>query len=494
MRLTLIYTFVLLSSLSVIAQDTLLPDGVIRDDDPVMYQLDQLLLQGWAVRDSGSTYTEISDESFTYPTEEEIELRLMELDKLTPVELTYNKVVSAYIKMYAVKKKSMTSEVLGRAKLYYPMFEQVLDNEDMPLEIKHLAVVESALNPVARSRVGASGLWQFMLPTGRHYGLKVNSYIDERFDPLQSTKAAAAYLKYLHGIYNDWNMALAAYNCGPGNVNKAIRRSGGKRDYWKIYPYLPRETRGYVPAFIAVNYVMANTEQLNIAPVAPKYVAYEVDTLNICYGVNFTKIAEYAGIPVEDVMYLNPKYKKGIIPEPFEPVTLNLPASKVGAYLANEENICYFRSERELELAAETARANEKPETESVVHVVRHGQSLGLIAQRYGVSVRSIMNDNGLRSTRIRTGQRLRIEAKASAVNKPEPVATNPVAKSEPVTDKQEIDKDVDYFFHTIKSGDTVWDIAKLYSGVSVDQIKNLNQGVNFRRLAPGDKIRIPSS
>lgn len=477
-------------SIMALGQDTtlLLPDGEVREDDPAIQKLDQLLLQAWV----GDSVTLEEQGDFTYPSEDEIEAKLRELDVNTPVELTYNKIVSAYIKMYAVKKRVLTGEVLGRTELYYPLFEQVLDKEDMPLEIKHLAVVESALNPTARSRVGASGLWQFMLYTGKQYGLKVNSYIDDRFDPVRSTHAAVAYLKYLHGVYNDWNLALAAYNCGPGNVNKAIRRSGGKKDYWKIYPYLPRETRGYVPAFIAVNYVMEHHADLNIRPTQALFKAYEVDTLNICYGVTFEKVAEYINVPVEELRYLNPRYKKDLIPDPLEPVALNLPAGKVGAYLANEDNICYYRSPKELERVEELAKAREEAARESVVHVVRRGQNLGLIAQRYGVSVRSIMNENGLRSTRIKPGQRLRILAKSNRGGNE--VAKKSPPKQNPVVSKEEIDKDVAYFLHTIKRGDTVWDIAKLYSGVSVDQIKNLNRGVNFRRLNPGDKIKIPSS
>ena len=291
-------------------------------------------------------------------------------------------------------------------------------------------------------------------------------------------------------------MALAAYNCGPGNVNKAIRRSGGKRDYWKIYPYLPRETRGYVPAFIAVNYIMAFAEEHNIKPTAPKFRAYEVDTLKICYAVTFDKVAEYAGVSIDELRYLNPMYKSGFIPEPDQPVSLNLPKKKIGAYLANEENICYYRSEREVERAANMAVAKEPTQTERVTHVVRRGQSLGLIAERYGVSVRSIMNSNGLRSSRIRTGQRLYIDKRVRASKtKPTPAKKEPVeAKKESTMPATDLAEEVSYFFHTIKSGDTVWDIAKLYSGVSVDQIKHLNQGMNFKRLNPGDKIRIPAS
>ena len=195
--------------------------------------------------------------------------RMEALDSQTPFNLIYNKTVQAYIDLYATRKREMTSRMLGLSDLYFPVFEEYLDREGMPLELKYLAVVESALNPSARSRAGAVGLWQFMLPTGKMFGLDVTSYVDERHDIYKSTKAACAYLKYLHGLYDNWELALAAYNCGPGNVNKAIRRSGGHRDYWKIYDHLPRETRGYVPAFIAVNYVYAHAADHNLYPAAP---------------------------------------------------------------------------------------------------------------------------------------------------------------------------------------------------------------------------------
>jgi len=479
--------------MNIFGQELELPDGEIQPDDPVLYQLDQLIIQEYANNDP--TLVERSSTSAVpYPSEDEIELRLIDLDRTTPLELTYNKVVSAYIKMYADRKRTLTEDIMGRTELYYPIFERIFDNADIPLEIKHLAVVESALNPKARSRMGATGLWQFMLYTGKQYGLSVNSYVDERYDPIASTEAAAAYLTYLNGLYNDWNLALAAYNCGPGNVNKAIRRSGGKRDYWKIYPYLPRETRGYVPAFIAVNYVLAYADQHGLVPREPMYRAYEVDTLRICYAADFGKVEQFSGIPVEELRYLNPMYKKGFIPEPEQPVCINIPRKKVGAYLANEENICYFRSESELARVAEAAKANEPVETERITHIVRRGQSLGLIAQRYGVSVRSIMNTNGLRSTRIRAGQRLYVDKRVRANKKKlssSAKASTGTSKPTPATD---ITGDVTYFFYTIKSGDTVWDIAKLYSGVSVDQIKKLNIGMNWKRLNPGDKIRIPAS
>ena len=481
----------MIGSLVLHAQSEELPQFEIQSDDPVVYQLDQLDMKNWAANDSILRSVPTGPDSAVFPSEEIIAQRLMELDRNSPLDLSYNKTVSSYIKMYTQRRRALSAQVLGRSEEFYPLFEQVLDNAGMPLEIKHLAVVESALDPVARSRVGATGLWQFMLYTGKQYGLKVNSYIDERRDPYQSTIAAAKYLEYLHGLYDDWNLALAAYNCGPGNVNKAIRRSGGHRDYWKIYRWLPRETRGYVPAFVAVNYMMAYAEQHNIFPLKPKYRAYEVDTLRICYAVSFDRIEELAGIDSEELAYLNPMYKAGFIPDPDQPISITLPRNKIGTYLANEENICYYRTAKELERAV----AVEEPQR--IVHVVRSGQSLGLIAQRHGVSVRSIMNANGLRNSRIRAGQRLYIEKRVTTASKSKSSKKKAV-KSKPASSTAQARAKVPaagtYFFYTIKRGDTLWDIANAHTGVSLEQIKHMNQGLNFRRLNPGDKLRIPAS
>ena len=256
-------------------------------DDPVMARLDDLANLHW-VKHSPFTIDTAHHNVHGFapdqvPTwsEDIMQQRVAVLDLNSPFSLVYNRVVQSYIDLYMVRKREMSSRMLGLAELYFPTFEEYLDRHGIPLEMKYLAVVESALNPSARSRAGAVGLWQFMLPTGKIYGLKADSYIDERHDVYKSTEAACRYLKYLYRIYGDWELALAAYNCGPGNVNKAIRRAGGVKDYWKIYDYLPRETRGYVPAFIAVNYLFAHHAEHNIYPIAPTYCAYEVDTVQV---------------------------------------------------------------------------------------------------------------------------------------------------------------------------------------------------------------------
>lgn len=325
--------------------------------------------------------------------------RLNLLNQESPIGLEANNAVLEYIHFYASRRNKHLGKMLGQAPYYFPLFEEKLDAADLPLELKYLPIVESALNPQARSRVGATGLWQFMYPTGKMYGLKVNSYVDERMDPIRSTEAACRYLKKLHSLYNDWSLALAAYNAGPGNVNKAIRRSGGKTTYWGIRPYLPRETRGYVPAFIAVNYLMNFHEEHNIYPVESSCSWLETDTLLVDQTVRFDQVAAYTGLEVDELVWYNPTYRKGIIPEGggYE---LRLPYEKVAAYITLKDSIINFKAD-------ETPEIIEEPE--ATVYYVRNGDVLGSIARRHGVSVRQLQSWNNLRGTLIRPGQKLYI-------------------------------------------------------------------------------------
>ncbi len=236
--------------------------------------------------------------------------RIADLNRETPIELTYNKHVKSFIELYANRKRELTSRVLGLSYVYYPMFEELLDRYDIPLEMKHLAVVESALNPTAGSHMGAKGLWQFMYGTGKVYDLKVSSLVDDRYDTYKSTEAACQHMLDLHAIYGDWLLVLAAYNSGAGNVNRAIRRAGGTKNYWAIWPFLPRETRGYVPAFIAVNYVMNYASEHNIYPAHPGMVMHGTDTVTVREVLAFDQLHEMMGIPLEDLKFFNPQFKK----------------------------------------------------------------------------------------------------------------------------------------------------------------------------------------
>ena len=297
---------------------------------------------------------------------------------------------------------------MGRAKLYFPMFEEHLDKYDMPLELKYLAVVESALKPYAKSRVGAKGLWQFMYGTGKENNLKVSSYVDERSDPIKSTEAACKYLTKLYDIFNDWDLALAAYNSGPGNVNKAIRRSGGNTNYWNIRHFLPRETAGYLPAFYATYYIFEYANEHNLYAKNELLPAFETDTIVVKRQITFEQINKVLGTETELIKMLNPQYKLNIIPVVKDRnYTLRIPKYLIGKFVSNEDLIYSYAE-------AEDAK-REKPlpkyfeSNDRIRYRVKSGDYLGKIARRYGVSVSSIKRWNGLKNNNLRVGQRLTI-------------------------------------------------------------------------------------
>lgn len=257
----------------------------------------------------------------------------------SPIPLSYNRHVKEFIDLYAIRKRGLTQRAMGLSNLYFPMYEEILDKEGLPLEFKYLSIVESALNPIAVSRVGATGLWQFMYNTGIIYDLKVTSYTDDRRDPVKATHAACQYFKDMYAIYGDWLLVIAAYNCGAGNVNRAIKRSGGKTNFWELMPYLPKETRGYVPAFIAVTYVMNYSKEHNLYPVSPAYSYFEVDTVRVDRPVNFNVLARTLDLPLDVICYLNPIYKRKMIPDVGGDYVLRLPTNKMAMYMAQQEQI-----------------------------------------------------------------------------------------------------------------------------------------------------------
>jgi len=331
-----------------------------------------------------------------------INSQIQKLNELTPMEFLYTKDVASFIKLYSVRKRRLTEKTMGLADLYFPIFEEMLDRYDIPAELKYLPIVESGMNPKARSRVGATGLWQFMYRTGRSYGLEVNSYIDERRDPYLATEAACRYLKFLHNIYDDWSLALAAYNAGPGNVNKAIRRSGGKKSYWEIRRYLPRETRSYVPAFIAVNYVFAYPEDYNLIKNPVKIEYSYTDTVHVNQRVIFEYLSAYTGVDKDMLGFLNPMYRRQVIPKNAEEsYAIVLPKERIPVFIINVDSI-YAKS------AIENPELEVPEQNQNMVYYkVRSGDVLGTIANRYGVRVSDIQEWNNLRGTRINVGQKL---------------------------------------------------------------------------------------
>ena len=325
------------------------------------------------------------------------------------IEMPYNEAVRKFIDMYASRLRNKVSFMLAAANFYMPIFEEALDLYDLPMELKYLPIIESALNPVAVSRQGATGLWQFMLGTGKIYGLKNNSLIDKRRDPIKSTWAAARYLK---DLYQDWNLVLAAYNCGPGTINKAIRRAGGATDYWTIYNYLPKETRGYVPAFIAANYIMTYYCEHDICPMETQLPS-ATDTIHIHKDLHLQQVAEVCNLNIDQLRSLNPQYKKDIIPGNSELCVLRLPNNTVSSFIDRQDSIFAYKANEYLKKRKAVAiKDNTGIRTSSkgaVYHKIKSGDTLGGIAAKYHVSVNQLRRLNNIKGNNIRAGKSLRI-------------------------------------------------------------------------------------
>ncbi len=540
--------FIILFPTLVRAQDTALSDStsafILIEDDPVAAILDSLSLltifegngygKGHSVRDYSSS-------DIPYFPDSIIRENILAMNDQTPFEYIYNNQVKQFIELYAYKKRELTARILGLAELYFPLFEEQLDLRNMPLELKYLAVIESALNPTANSRAGAKGLWQFMYGTGKVYGLKVTSLVDDRFDPYKSTIAACEHLQDLYDIYGNWSLALAAYNSGAGNVNKAIRRSGGHKNFWVIYPYLPRETRSYVPAFIAASYVLMHADDYKIGAILPTVLHYEIDTVTIKDILTLDQISEILHIPKDEIAFLNPAYKQGIIPASAEnPYFLRLRKKDVGDFITNESNI----------YAYETKLAKERNSLEKIVeeskrstqyYIVKSGDNLGAIASRHNMSVSQLKSMNNLRSNTIHPRQRLIVyngsgpmpsSSSTYTSNTPTPTPSpsfhtvksgeslgliagkygcsvsqlmswNNLSKSTIYAGQKlkvngskssgstSSGSGSKYTYYTIKSGDNLWDLAQKYN-CTVSAIKSLNNIKNANRLRPGQKIKIP--
>lgn len=333
------------------------------------------------------------------------------------IEMPYNNVVRSVIDRYSGRMRRSVSFWLGAANFYMPIFEQALETYGMPLELKYLPVIESGLNPNAVSRVGATGLWQFMLATGKQYGLTVNSIVDERRDPIKASYAAAQFLKDLYKIFGDWNLVIAAYNCGPENVNRAIHRAGGEKDYWKIYPYLPRETQGYVPSFIAANYIMNYYCEHNICPLRTK-LPVKTDTVMVSRDVHLQQIAAVCDIDIDELRTLNPQYRRDIVNGLAAAAAVRLPERAINTFIDNEDSIYTYNASElltrrsEVEVSGRSAAANGKSKGKSrgrKTVTVRKGDTLSQIAARYGTTVAKLRRLNGLKGNNIRAGSKLRV-------------------------------------------------------------------------------------
>ncbi len=496
-------------------------ETVLLQNDPIVEMLDSLVTLNNVIRfNSQNSLGDGKTTKVDIPVYSD-EIYAQRMSKLSsPIPLTYNAEVKKYIELYAYKRRELTSRVLGLSNLYFPLFEEVLDQEGLPLEFKYLAVVESALNPVAVSRVGATGLWQFMYNTGKLYDLKTSSYYDERRDPVKSTYAACQYFKDMYKIYGDWLLVIAAYNCGPGNVNKAIRRSGGKTNFWEIARFLPAETRGYVPAFIAVTYVMNHPYEHQIFPVAPAYNYFEVDTVAVDQQISLRKISEAIDLPLDVLTYLNPLYKRGIIPQSQQSHILRLPTSKINAWLAAEPNLFTPVTPEPVYASVTPVKSEEtesikadndsdatafRYETKKVkkVYTVKRGDNLSMISQKIKCTVSDLKHWNKLRSSSLMAGQRLSyytnqkvkvdIDQETALANSGDTSVSKSPATSQPDADAnaKKLAANQEYVYHKVEKGDTLWNIAKRYEGVTVKQIMEFNRITDITNLKPGTKLKV---
>ena len=380
---------------------------VVFSDNPIVASFDSLLLSNLSFSDALFSYDSAMEASPPPVFSDSVySARIQHMDTKTPIDLVYNPYVKQYINVYTKQRRQQMSRMMGLAAYYFPVFEEVLDQFNLPLELKYLALVESALNPKAKSWAGATGLWQFMYNTGKEYNLKVSSYVDERMDPYKATVAACEFFEKSYSVYGDWSLVLASYNSGRGNVNKAIRRSGGKRNYWQIRRFLPKETRSYVPAFIAVCYAMNYASDHKIRSEKPLVLFHEVDTIEVKYQIDFEYLSSSLDISMGELEFLNPSYKINVIPKvEGKPYHLVLPVAKMGAFVENEKEIYAHFVELDAQKRKNYPKYSEQDER--IIHRVRGGEYLGKIARRYGCSVKKIQQWNNLKNDNIRVGQRL---------------------------------------------------------------------------------------
>lgn len=409
------------------------------------------------------------------------EYKIAELNNLSPIELEYNDRVRRYIDVYTIERREHLAKIIGLAELYFPIFEEALDKYQLPLELKYLAIVESALDPRAVSSSGATGLWQFKINTSKMFDLKVNSYVDERCDPYKATEAACSYLQYLYRIYNDWQLALAAYNGGPGVVRNAIERSGGKTNFWEIHPYLPAQTNGYVPAFIAVNYVMNHYKDHNIKPIRSKFIHLDVDTVKIYKATSFKRIAEVINIPVETLQYLNPSYRKDYIPKTSEGEIVVLPNNKIRGFVRNEKAI-FDKSIPLKNFNNVVAEAGQTTGKIKIVHDVKRGEYFHKIAIKYNCTIDDIKIWNSLPTNELNIGQKLDIWVNVRQAK---------IIEEERSRPKQQRDTTDRYIFYTVQNGDTIYGIATKFNCRSISELKEDNNILEEKDLKPGKKLKI---
>jgi membrane-bound lytic murein transglycosylase D len=420
------------------------------------------------------------------------------MDLETTIPMTYNKTIKGFINYFTVRKRSFVTNMLRRQHLYFPMYEEHLKKHGLPDELKYLSIVESALNPRAVSPARAVGLWQFMSATGRDYKLYQDSFIDERMDPYKSTDAACRYLKDLHNMFDDWELALAAYNCGPGNVRRAIRRSGNKTGFWQIYNYLPRETRSYVPMFVAVNYIMRHAEDYYSfkADSLERYIPHDTIWLSPEKHIDMELLAKHMDVSFDDLRSLNPQVKKNIIPSHLKNYALRVPSEKKELFTLNKISIldsAIYNKSLEL-LVVNEEDSHHGPGKRKIIHQVRKGEALSKIAQKYRVTTSDIKKWNHLRGNSLKYGQKLAIWVKGSSAG-PVRIASakatnNSTLSAIKTSSSSKVIPVVKEKVYYVQPGDTLWKISQSHGGVPVEKIKKLNNLKN-NSLKPGQKLII---
>ena len=400
--------------------------------------------------------------------------RIEYLASQTTLPLVYNAHVRRFIDLYAQQRRGLTGRMLGLSHIYFPMFEEKLDKYNMPLELKYLAMIESALNPTAGSHAGAKGLWQFMYVTGKQYSLKSTSLIEERYDPLKATEAACRCMLDLYRRYKDWFLVLAAYNAGPGNVNKAIVRAGGVMNYWAIWPFLPKETQSYVPSFIAVCYVGNYAKEHNLYPLNPGLLMSGTDTVQVRDVLTFRQLTETIGVPMEDLKTFNPQYIKEIIPATDStPYVLRMPTPYILQFVEKEQEIYAYKTQEDItkeEVLKEVAKVSDR-----TVHKVKKGETLASIAKKYNVSVSSLKQWNNLKKDTLKAGQKLTIFTSGG------PMATSDTNSKAAGSSSSQ--------YYVVKAGDTLASIARKYN-TTVAKLKKLNN-LKSDKITVKQKLRV---
>ncbi|HLN21535.1 MAG TPA: transglycosylase SLT domain-containing protein [Bacteroidales bacterium] len=512
-KAAILVTFLLLPIISFASFPfTPLPDTIIITSDDSYDRIDRdldSLISSWYVSIAMKNHSFGSDSAgIEYP-DTVYERRLGNINSV--INLPYNSIIRNHIHVYTIKQREKFCAVLGLMDYYFPMIEDIFDSYGLPAELKYMAVIESALNPNAVSRAGATGLWQFMYSTGRMYGLLINSVVDERRDPIKATHAAARYLRDLYKIYEDWGLVIAAYNCGPGNVNKAIKRSGNKKDYWDIYYRLPRETRGYLPQYVAAAYGVTYFAEHGLKPL-PLNIPIATDTIMVNKDIHLSQISGVMNIPLGELRALNPQYRTGLVPGSSRPQSLTLPISHLSDFIDLNDTIRNYKAETYLSKTTRIEDPTRSTATASpavtgkarLVYTVKSGDNLGFISEWYRVSLSDLRYWNNIYKNTIRVGQKLVIYVdpskseyfsginsmsfaeKQAMSGKSVPVnAQKPVAK---VTTGQ---TEGEYEVYTVRRGDTIWDIVKMYENVTTSDVLNLNGISDPEKIMVGQRLKI---